>query len=279
MKTACRIIAAISFLSASLYAGRLDSLIVPPKQYTGIGAEKQMKVQEPEAAEAPVEVAAVEAPIVPEVEYTLSSDQLKADICDFLAKRYHLDGQLAIYPVTPLQDLALEEPEYELVFTSLPASRLNPQISVRFHIESGGRIVARYSTAMRVEHWVKAYAARSSLDRMHPLSQGDVSVIDVDTLRQRLPLVSVEDPINLYEVVNRIDAGEPILAKQLALRPQIRRGELVEVHASEGALQITLKAIALEDGKTGDFIRMRNPISRKEFQAQITHENMVRVFF
>jgi len=272
----------ITLLAATIaQASRLDDLIEPPDYQEALNQEerRQEEPSDPKPVTPKKSVADVEVPVASDVEYSLSSEQLEADICDFLRKRYHLEGELAIYPLTPLQDLVLSDAEYELVFTSLPASQLNSQISVRFQIECGGRIVARYATAMRVEHWEPAYVARSTLDRRHPLSLGDVAIVPVDTLRERLPLMSTDEPINLYEVVNRITAGEPILAKQLTLRPQIRRGELVEVSADEGALSVSLKAIALEDGNTGDFIRMRNPLSRKEFQAQITNENSVRVFF
>jgi flagella basal body P-ring formation protein FlgA len=40
-----------------------------------------------------------------------------------------------------------------------------------------------------------------------------------------------------------------------------------------------MRGYALEDGANGEFIRVRNLTSRKEFQAQVIDEQSVQVYF
>ena len=57
----------------------------------------------------------------------------------------------------------------------------------------------------------------------------------------------------------------------------MRKGDLVEVSVNEGALSVTMKGLALESGAQGDIVTVRNPQSRKDFVAVVTHENRVQV--
>ena len=69
-------------------------------------------------------------------------------------------------------------------------------------------------------------------------------------------------------------AGEGALAGK-----PVRKGEVVEVAASDGQLVVVLKALALQNGALGDLVAVRNLDSRKEFTAFVTHENRVQVRF
>ena len=53
----------------------------------------------------------------------------------------------------------------------------------------------------------------------------------------------------------------------IARRPLVRKGEMVESTATEGKLYVTMKALALENGARGDLITVRNLESRKDISA------------
>ncbi|MEY2878490.1 MAG: hypothetical protein RLZZ15_870, partial [Verrucomicrobiota bacterium] len=65
----------------------------------------------------------------------------------------------------------------------------------------------------------------------------------------------------------------------LARRPLVKKGEVVEVSAQEGRLVVTLKALALENGAQGDTVTVRNPESQRKFAAVVVDENRVQVRF
>jgi len=99
-----------------------------------------------------------------------------------------------------------------------------------------------------------------------------------DLLRERdlLP-ATVGD--HSYIFARAIPAGRPLTWHDVARRPLVRKGDLVEVKAVDGSLVVVLKALALENGARGDTVTVRNLDSRKEFPALVTDENHVQIRF
>ena len=57
--------------------------------------------------------------------------------------------------------------------------------------------------------------------------------------------------------------------RDVARRPLVRKGEMVEVAATEGTLLITLKGLAMENGAQGDTVTVRNLESKRDIHAQV----------
>ena len=58
-----------------------------------------------------------------------------------------------------------------------------------------------------------------------------------------------------------------------------RKNQLVDVLVSDGALNITMKGLALGTAGAGEMVSVRNPDSRKDFQAKVVGINTVQVKF
>ena len=86
------------------------------------------------------------------------------------------------------------------------------------------------------------------------------------------------DPATL-ELTMNLNAGRPLTKREAVSRPVVRKGQVVQVVAQQGTLTVSMKAIALENGATGDLIRLRNLDSRKDFNAQVINETKVQVHF
>ena len=69
----------------------------------------------------------------------------------------------------------------------------------------------------------------------------------------------------------------PLTTRSFRVRPLIFRGQTLEALVTDGALQITTKVEALEDGLPGQFVRVRNPQSRREFRGKVQNENTILV--
>jgi flagella basal body P-ring formation protein FlgA len=61
------------------------------------------------------------------------------------------------------------------------------------------------------------------------------------------------------------------------LHPIIRRGQMTDAVIEDGALSVTMKAEALEDGTPGQTIRLRNPESTRDFSGKVLNEKTVLV--
>jgi flagella basal body P-ring formation protein FlgA len=59
----------------------------------------------------------------------------------------------------------------------------------------------------------------------------------------------------------------------------VRKGQLIDVVVAEGALNISMKGIALGNGGAGENVSVRNIDSRKEFSARVVRPNTVQVKF
>ncbi len=149
---------------------------------------------------------------------------------------------------------------------------------VRCRLAADGESAAEMTLVCRATHWREVWVASQ------PLPVGamfDPAVLDtrrVDVFRER-DVVPTSAGDHSLIFTRAIAEGRLLTWHDLTRRPLVRKGQLVEVSAVDGMLNITMKALALENGAQGDMVTVRNPESRKEFSAQVTDENHVQVHF
>jgi flagella basal body P-ring formation protein FlgA len=67
-----------------------------------------------------------------------------------------------------------------------------------------------------------------------------------------------------------VEADAPVLANALRPGPIVLRGDDVSVKSGNGRVAARLVAVAIEEGREGDVIRVKNPVSKKEFKVRVT---------
>ena len=77
------------------------------------------------------------------------------------------------------------------------------------------------------------------------------------------------------ELIEGVQAGQPLLARSVRMRPVVQRGQMVDGLVREGALNISLKVEVLSDGLPGHTVRVRNPKTKREFYAKVQDEQTV----
>jgi flagella basal body P-ring formation protein FlgA len=70
--------------------------------------------------------------------------------------------------------------------------------------------------------------------------------------------------------IHSIAAGSELRLELLAPPNEINRGDAVHIEVRSGAARLVLTARALNGGRSGDTISVRNPDSNKTFQARVT---------
>jgi flagella basal body P-ring formation protein FlgA len=115
------------------------------------------------------------------------------------------------------------------------------------------------------------------------LKRGD-QLAGGDIARERRDLLLIHEPIAEFaaddtslELAEPVQAGTPLLARQIRVRPVIHRGQLADVLIQDGALSITLKVEALEDGAPGQMIRARNLVSRRDLIGKVLNQQTILV--
>lgn len=116
----------------------------------------------------------------------------------------------------------------------------------------------------RMVHMTTARLARGET----PMSPGIRPVIANIYNESVRPVPAYED-LSYYEMVRNLGEGRFLTWDDINPRRAVRKGETVDVTLKNGPLQITMRAMSLEDGVVDDVIRLRNPRSRTEFAGVI----------
>ncbi|MBC7365859.1 MAG: flagellar basal body P-ring formation protein FlgA [Undibacterium sp.] len=217
------------------------------------------------------------APSLPATATPLNRDQFLADLARDLSAHFNLEGELQLElprgwaaPATTAAQWTLDVAEYPTLASSA--------MLVRCRILGDGVLAADTTFVLRATHTREVWVVRQ------PVAPGvtfDPAALDtrrVDLFRERESLPTSAGDRN-FVFTRAVSAGRILTWHDLARRPLVRKGDLVEASVSDGRLVVTMKALALENGAQGDTVTVRNPESRKDFVAVVTHENHVQVRF
>ena len=211
--------------------------------------------------------------------FSLTADALVAELEKQAALHYAADGELKLSLARVWPALRLPEADWILTVTEWPAGGLASTLLVRVKVVSGSETIIEGQLPLRAQLWRDVWLAANQLDRGQSLDRSSLTVQKADVLRERIPLVSASiDPATL-ELSQAVAAGKALTRRDVAVRPLVRKGQVVDVFAQTGQLGVRMKALALENGAAGDLIKLRNIESHKEFNGQVTHESKVQVHF
>lgn len=220
---------------------------------------------------------AARPPAQPAAGSAYGKDLLLAELTRVVTARYSLEGELQLELIrawTPPGRPASAWELQVLEFPNAPASSM----MLRCRLLGDGALLLETTVVVRAQLWRDAWAARQ------PVANGaafDATVLEVrriDALRDRDALpASVGD--RGYIFARAVAAGRLLTWRDVARRPLVRKGDIVEVSAVDGQLAVTMKALAMQSGAQGETVTVRNPESRKDFAALVVDENRVQVRF
>lgn len=159
-----------------------------------------------------------------------------------------------------------------------PPAQLRAQNIVRVRLVSGERTLGEWNLALSAQLWGEALVLRRGVGRGEAFDAADCELRRTDFLRDR-DAVPATAPLGGYAVRRPLDAGTVLAWRDLERRPLVLRGQSVEVSVQDGALSISMKARALQNGALGDTVTVRNPASNRDFSAEVVGPNQVRVTF
>ncbi len=200
-----------------------------------------------------------------------------AAVASDLALHFNLAGELQLEllrawaaPGRLARDWTVEVVEYPTLMA--------PSVLARCRVFADGQPAGEYTLTLRAALWRDAWAARLPLPVNGTFDPSLLEVRRVDFLRDRDALpTAVGDPA--FQFVRAVQPNRLLSWRDVARRPWVRKGELVEVAAIDGQLQITMKGLAMENGAQGDTVTIRNQDSKKDFAAQVVAENRVQINF
>jgi flagella basal body P-ring formation protein FlgA len=194
-----------------------------------------------------------------------------------IVTQFNLEGDLQLEFIRPWTPPARVAAVWELNVLEFPVVPTSSMM-VRCRMVADAVTVGDLSVVVRAQLWRDAWVTRQPLTPGATFDPAALEVRRVDLLRERDALpAAVGDRSFIF--ARGVPAGRMLTWRDIARRPLVRKGELVEVAAVEGPLVVTMKATAMENGAQGDTVTVRNPQSRKDFAAMVVAENRVQVRF
>jgi flagella basal body P-ring formation protein FlgA len=207
----------------------------------------------------------------------LTQESFLAGLGRDLAAHFNFEGDLQLELLRPWPLPARLAARWTVTVTEYPAVAA-PSMLVRCRVFADGTSVAEGTLMLRATLWREAWTAKEPLTVGATFDPATLETRRVDLLRERDALpTSVGDRSFIF--ARTLPAGRLLTWRDITRRPLVRKGDLVEVSATEGQLAVTMKAQAMENGAQGDAVTVRNLDSKKNFTAFVVDENRVQVRF
>ena len=209
----------------------------------------------------------------------LTEGELVRAIQADLPKRFPYKGEYRVQLIRPWSALPLPGKDFFAECLQIPDGGLRSNMSLMVRGVSEGKIVGEWPLQIRVELIQEVWVAPQRLERGDVLRAGMLVAQKMDVVRESAPLMTTDTDLTGMELAQAVPQGRSVTKRDLVERSLVRRGQFVDAVASEGGLNIRMRALALEAGAAGAVIRVKNLESNKEFVGQVVGENLVQVRF
>lgn len=142
----------------------------------------------------------------------------------------------------------------------------------------GGKKVGRWFK-VKVSGKERVLLARRDLVRGEPVQSSDFVAMLVDCQKLGQESVSSMPDGMIYQLTSHLRAGEALLSRRLRPYRLIKRGDLVQVFLQQGGININTRGVAMANGTLKEIITVKNPTSRKYYQARVVGSDEVVVVY
>ena len=219
------------------------------------------------------------APVTASATKTLTEADAIALLTANLQPDYVKDrGQLELLFTQPWVATNVPNQPLTVKILELPTEGVTPAFIVRFQLcTPDGTTVGTWQESMQAHIWRNVWVAHSDLSRGVMIGDADVAQERRDVLGIHESLAEFTVGDTMLELSQSVQAGAPLLARELKPRSVVHRGELADALLQNGGLSITLKVEVLEDGAPGQVVHVRNPDSKRDFTGKVADDKTILV--
>ncbi len=186
-------------------------------------------------------------------------------------------GELELAFNRPWTPVTIPDESFTLKLLDLPTSGVGANMILRFELRGSHETFGTWSAVTQARVWREVLVTVTPLKRGQLLTEADLVRERRDLLLSREALDTLPRVETALELVENVSAGVPLNPRAFRVRPLVFRGQTLEALVQDGALQISTKVEVLEDGLPGQFVRVRNPQSRREFRGKVQNESTILV--
>jgi flagella basal body P-ring formation protein FlgA len=208
----------------------------------------------------------------------LGEAEVRDQITQELQRRFARNGgEIEVRLSRPWRSVSIPDESLDIRLLDLPTAGLLSWISLKVEGLVGGDAVGSWFQPIQVRHWCEVPVAAAALRRGQPLVEVETVLERRDVLVSRGILKALPKAVQDYELAEGLAPGQAFSDRTLRLKTVVFRGRRVDARIQAGTLEITTKVEALEDGYPGQSIRVRNPLSKREFRGIVQSEDSVLV--
>jgi flagella basal body P-ring formation protein FlgA len=148
------------------------------------------------------------------------------------------------------------------------------RFTVIFRID--GETVENLSLRGALEALAPVVVAATDLSRGTVLSDQDLNLVEVDLVGLRNPCFEPAELVG-KKLKRSLRQGLPLDRGAVEFPPMVARGEVVNMVLRRGAMELTARGEARQDGQLGETIRVRNVGSQREILGRITAPGVIEV--
>ncbi len=212
----------------------------------------------------------------------LSARAAEDDIA--LAIKNHLKERLKHYGTeTVVDEIEMKGDvsgiEYDTVRIKSP-DEMRPGARIPLYVTLGkkGLVVKRLRAAARVRLFMDVVVAKRTLRVRDVIGTQDITVERREVRGMNTRLVGSPEEVVGMVVRRPITGGRPIKRDYIGQPSVVKRGDIITVVASSGAIRIKTRAKALEDGHPGGFINAKTSTG-KILHGRLTRDGRMIVVF
>lgn len=210
--------------------------------------------------------------------HTLNQAGVLALLTTTLQQNYVKDkGDLELDLTQPWDAAVVPDEPLTVKILELPTVGVTRSFIARFQLCTATEIVGTWDVTLQAHIWRDVWVAHTDLDRGKLLADADVIRDRRDILATHEPLADFAEGDPTLELADQVSAGNIVFAHDIKLRTVIHRGQLADAVLQEGALNITIKVQALEDGAPGQVIRARNSVSQHDVIGKVVDDHTIEI--
>jgi flagella basal body P-ring formation protein FlgA len=223
------------------------------------------------------EVGPVAVKSAPTVKSVYLATQFMTELTHQVSNHFNVEGEWELTPQQPLVIFPTEASAWELSVTSFPA-QLSSYLVLRYRLMGDGLVVQENSLLVKASLWKSAWITHHPITARTIFDSSSLATVRIDALSQR-DVVAASAGDNTYAYTRDMRADSLITWHDLARRPLVKKGDIVDVIATEGLLSVSMKALAMENGVRGDLVTVRNLETRKDISGIVVSDDRVEVHF
>ena len=186
-------------------------------------------------------------------------------------------GELELRFTRPQPTVNLIDEPLTVKLLELPTSGVTASFIARFELRAGEEVAGTWQIPVQAHIWREVLVAGSQLKRGQLVREADLNRERRDLLATRDAVTDLDLNDPSLEIAENITPGLPLTSRSVRHRAVVQRGKLADAIITDGAMTISVKVEILEDGLSGQTVRVRNLKSKREFRGKVQNEETIHV--